>query len=232
MLVTQSCLTLCNPMDCSLPGSSPWNSPGKNTGVGCHSLLQGIFPTQRLNLVSHIASRFFVIVVPLPSRVQLLETPWTAACQAPLSLTISWSLSTFMSLALVMPCNHLILCCPLLLLLSIFPNFRVFSSESAFCIRWPKYWSFSLSINPSNEYSMLISFRITGWISFLSKELSESSLAPQFESINSLTLCLPYGPALTTICDCWKDHSLDYTDFVGKVMSLLYGILSRLFSTT
>ena len=125
----------------------------------CHSLLQGIFPPQGLNPVSHIASRFFV-VVQSPSRVQFLETPWTAACQVSLSLTISWSLSKFMSLALVMPCNHLILCCPLLLLLSIFPNFRVFSSESAFRIRWPKYWSFSLSINPSNEYSRLISFRI------------------------------------------------------------------------
>ena len=87
-------------------------------------------------------------------------TPWTAACQASLSLTNSWSLLKLMSIELVMPSNHFILCCPLLLPPSIIPSIRVFSSESVFCIRWPKYWSFSFSISPANEYSVLISFRI------------------------------------------------------------------------
>ena len=90
--------------------------------------------------------------------VRLFLTPWTAACQASLPLTISWSSLKFMSIESVMPCNCLILCCPLLLLPSIFPNIRVFSDESAFYIRWPKYWNFSFI--PSSEYSVLISFSI------------------------------------------------------------------------
>ena len=87
-------------------------------------------------------------------------TPWTAARQASLSFTISWSLSKFMSIESVMPSNHLILCYPLVLLPSILPSIRVISNESVLCIRWPKYWSFSFSITPSSEYSWLISFRI------------------------------------------------------------------------
>ena len=94
------------------------------------------------------------------SRVRLFATPWTEACQASLSITNSWSLPKLMSITLVMPSNHLILCHPLLLLPSIFPSIRVFSSESVLCIRWPKYWSFPFSICPSNEYSGLVSFRI------------------------------------------------------------------------
>ena len=94
------------------------------------------------------------------SRVRLLATPWTAACQASLSITNSWSLLKLMSIALVIPSNHLILSHPLLLLPSIFPSIRVFSNESVLHIRWPKYWSFSFSISPSNEYSGLISFTI------------------------------------------------------------------------
>ena len=86
-----------------------------------------------------------------------LCNPWTAACQAFLSFTISWSLLKFMSIELMMPSNHLILCHSLLLLPSIFPSIRVFSNELALCIRWPKYWTFSFSISPSNEYSELIS---------------------------------------------------------------------------
>ena len=89
-----------------------------------------------------------------------LWSPWTSACQASLSFTVSWSLVKLMSIDSVMPSNHLILCCPLLLLPSIFPSIRDFSSESALHIRWPKYWSFSFSISPSNEYPRLISFRI------------------------------------------------------------------------
>ena len=94
------------------------------------------------------------------SRVQLFATPWTAACQASLSTTKSQSLLKLMSIELVMPSNHLILCHPLLLLPSIFPSIRVFSNESVLNIRWSKYWSFSFSISPSNEYSGLISFRM------------------------------------------------------------------------
>ena len=104
--------------------------------------------------------RYFSLLdysVQLFSHVWLFETPWTAACQASLCITNSWSLLKLVSIELVMPSNHLILCRPLLLLPSIFPSIRVFSNESALHIRWPKYWSFSLSISPSNEYSGLIS---------------------------------------------------------------------------
>ena len=101
-----------------------------------------------------------IVVVQLPGCVQLFVTPWTGACQASLSLTISLSLPKFMSIELVMLSNHLILCCPLLILPSIFPSIRVFSNELALCIRWPKDWSFSFSISLSNEYLRLISFRI------------------------------------------------------------------------
>ena len=100
------------------------------------------------------------------SHVQIFETPWTVACQASLSFTISWSLLKLMFIESVMPSNHLILCHPLLLLPSIFPSIRVFSSESLLHIRWPKYWTFSFSISPSNEYSGLISFRID-WFDLL-----------------------------------------------------------------
>ena len=100
------------------------------------------------------------VVVQLFKHVQFFETPWTAANQTALSITNSLSLLKLMSIKLVMPSNYLILCHPLLLLPSIFPSIRVFSKESVLCIRWPKYWSFSFSISPSNEYSGLISFRM------------------------------------------------------------------------
>ena len=100
------------------------------------------------------------------SCVRLFVTPWTAACQASLSISISRSLLKFMFIESVMPSNHLILCCPLLFLPSIFPIIRVFSNESALCIRWPKYWSFSFSFSPSNEYSGLTSFRMD-WLDLL-----------------------------------------------------------------
>ena len=104
--------------------------------------------------------------VQMLSPVQLFVTPWTAACQASLSITNSRSLLKLMSIKSVMPSNHLILSHPLLLLPSIFPSIRVFSNESVLPIRWPKYWSFSFSISPSNEYSGLISFRID-WLDLL-----------------------------------------------------------------
>ena len=113
-----------------------------------------------------------VLLLLLISPVLLFGTPWTAAHQASLSITNSWSLLKLMSINSVMPSNHLILCCLLLLLPSIFPSIRVFSNESVLYIRWPKYWSFSFSISPSNEYSGLISFGINWWISLQSKGLS------------------------------------------------------------
>ena len=132
--------------------------------------------------------------------------------QASLSVSISQSLLKFMSIESVMPSNHLILCHPLLLPPSIFPSIRVFSNESVLCIRWPKYWSFSFSISPSNEYSGLISFRIDGLdlLTVLTqRDLQESSPTPQFKSINTLALSFLYSPTLTSIHDHWKNHSFD-----------------------
>ena len=106
----------------------------------------------------------FVVVVQLLSHAQLFETPWTAACQASLSFTVSWSLLKFMSIESVMPYNYLILCLPLFLMPLILPSIRVFSNESALHIRWPEYWAFSIS--PSSEYSGLITFGID-WFDLL-----------------------------------------------------------------
>ena len=116
------------------------------------------------------------LAVQLLSHVQLFATPWTAARQASLSFTVSWSLFRLLSIELMMPSNHLILCLPLLLLPSLFPSLRVFSSmKSALHIRWPKYWSFIFSTSPSNEYSGLISFRID-WFDGLSVQGTLKSL--------------------------------------------------------
>ena len=145
------------------------------------------------------------IIIAIPSsgqslsRVWLFVTPWTAAHQAFLSITNSWSLLKLMSIELAMPSNHLILCHLLLLLPSIFPSIRVFSNESVLRIRWPKYWSFSFSINCSNEYSGLVSFRID-WLDLLAVQGSLKSLLQHHSSkINSLLLSFLYGPALTSI---------------------------------
>ena len=121
-----------------------------------------------------------------------------ATSQASLSITNSWSLFKLMSIELVTLPNYLVLCCPLLLPPSIFPSISVFSNESVLCIKWPKYWSFSFSISPSNEYSGLISFRMD-WLDSLCspRDSQESSPTPQFKSINSLALSLLYGSALT-----------------------------------
>ena len=175
----------------------PWHFPGKNTGVGCQFLLQEIFLIQGSNLcllhwqvasVSHWATKEAlgydsgqVSSFQSLSHIQLFVTPWTAAHQASLSITNSRSLLKLMSIESVMPSNHLILCHPLLLLPSIFPSIQVFSNGSALRIRWPKYWSFSFSISPSNEYSGLIDSSV---LSFL------------------------YSPTLTSIHDHWKNHSL------------------------
>ena len=119
------------------------------------------------------------------SHVQLFAIPWTATCQASLSITNSRSLLKLMSIESVMPFNQLILCCPLLLLLSIFPSIRVFSSESVLHIRWPDYWSFSFSISPSNEYSGLISFRMD-WLDLLAVQGTLKNLLQHHSSKASI----------------------------------------------
>ena len=129
--------------------------------------------------------------------------------QASLSSTSFWSLLKLTSIQSVMPSNHLLLCRPLLLLPSIFPSIRVFSNESFLPIRWPEYWSFSISNKPSNEYSGLISFRIDWFDLFAVQGTQESCPALQLGSINSSALNLLYGPALTPIHDYWKNHSFD-----------------------
>ena len=145
--VTQSCLTLCDPMKRGMPG--------------------------------------------LPVHHQLRESTQP------------------MSVELVMPTSHLMLCRPLLLLLSVFPSIRIFSNESVLHIRWPKYWSFSFSISPSNEYSGLISFRMDRLHLLAVEGTLESPPTPQFKSINSSVLSFLYSPTLTSIHDNWKNHSFD-----------------------
>ena len=144
------------------------------------------------------------------SHVWLFVTPWTAACQASLSITNSQSLLKLMSITSVMPSNHLILCRSFLLPPSIFPSIRVFSNESVLHIRKPKCWSFGFSISPSNEYSGLISFRMD-WLDILCspRNSQESSPTPQFKSINSSALSSLYSPTFTSIHDHWKNHSFD-----------------------
>ena len=146
------------------------------------------------------------------SRVWLFATPWTAACQASLSITNSRSPPKPMSINLVMPFSHLILCRPLLLLLPIPPSITVFSNESALHMRWTNYWSFSFSISPANEHPGLISFRMD-WLEVGSPccpgDSQESSPTPQFKSINFSAFSFLYSPTLTSIHDHWKNHSLD-----------------------
>ena len=136
----------------------------------------------------------YVSSVQLFSCVQLFVTPWPAACQVSLSITNTWSLLKLMIFELVMPSNHLILCRPLLLLPSIFPSIRVLSNESVLLIRWPKYWSFSFSISPSNEYSELILFRID-WFDLLAVQGTLKSLLQHHScrSINFSALSFLYG---------------------------------------
>ena len=142
---------------------------------------------------------FVIVVVQSLSHVWLFATPWTAACQASLSFTTYQSLLRFTSIESLMLSNHLILCFPLLLLPSIFPSIRVFSNESALCIRWPDYCRFSFSISPSNEYSELISFRID-WFDLLAVQgILKSFLQHHDSKASGLTLL--YGPSLTFIHD-------------------------------
>ena len=147
-------------------------------------------------------------VQPL-SCARLFATLWTAARQASLSVTNLQSLLKLMSIESVMLSNQLILCHPLLLLPSVFPSIRVFSNKLVLRIRWPKYRGFSFSFSPSNEYSGLISFEWTGWISLLSKGPSRVFSSATVKSINSSALSFLYSPTLTSIHDSWKNYSFD-----------------------
>ena len=157
------------------------------------------------------------------SSVWLFVTPWTAARQAPLSITNSWRLRKLMSISSVMPSNHLILGRPLLFPPSIFPSIRVFSVELVFHIRWPKYWSFNFSISPSNEYSGLISFRMD-WLDPLAVQGTLKSLLQNHSSKASILWCSAFFivqlsyPYMTT----GKTIALSRGTFFGKVMSLLF----------
>ena len=150
------------------------------------------------------------------NHVWFFVTPWTATCQASLSITYS-GLLKLMSIELVMPCNHLILCGPLLLLPSISPSFKVFSNESVPHIRWPKYWSFSFSISPSNEYSGLISFRDwLFWSPHSPRDSQQSSPTSQFKSISSSAFSFLCSPTLSSTHDYWKNHRFNYRPLLAK----------------
>ena len=170
---------------------------------------------------------YIYISVQSLSHVQLFATPWTAVRQASLSITNCRSPLILMYIKLVVPSNHLILCCPLLLPLSIFPSIRVFYNESVLHIRWPTYWSFSFNISPSNEQSGQISFRMD-WLDLLAVQGTRKSLLQQHSSKAStlrhsaffiVQLSHPY---MTT----GKTVALTRQTFVGKVMSLLFNMLS------
>ena len=162
------------------------------------------------NLKYLIWKIFYRISLSVSSVQSLSHFRLFATYQACQSFTNSWSLLRSMSIESVMPYNLLILCPHLLLLSSIFPSIRDFSNESVLCMRWPKYWSFSFSISPSNEHPGLISFRMYEFGSPCSpRDSQESSPAPQFKSFNSSALSFLYSPTLTSIHDYWKNHSLD-----------------------
>ena len=164
-------------------------------------------------------------VVHSLSNVWLSATPWTAARQAPLSFTISWSLLKLTSIELMMSSNYLVLSLPLLLLPSIFPSITVFLNELALCIRWPKYWRFSFSNSPSNEYSLLISFRMD-WFDLLAVQGNSqgSSSAWQFKNINSSVFSLFYRPVLL---DDWKNNRFDNMDLCQEADVFVLNMLSR-----
>ena len=182
------------------------NNPTKKTGRRPKQTFfqrrytDGSAHEKMINITHHFSS------VQSLSRVRLFATPWTTARQASLSITNSQSLLKPMSIESVMPSSHLILCHPLLLLPSIFPSIRVFSKESVLHTRWPKYWSFSFNISPSNEHPGLISFRMD-WLDLLAVQGTLMSLLQkQFKSINFSVLSFLYSPTLTSINDYWKNQ--------------------------
>ena len=191
--------------------SKPGDAEGQGSLVCCSPWGHGEsdttewLDTMYILTLTHIHSIAALSSIQSFSCVQLFATP----CQASLSITNSWSLLKPMSIELAMPCNHLILCRPLLLLPSIFPSIRVFSKESVLRIRWPKYWSFSFNISLSNEHPGLISFRMD-WLDLLTVQGTLKSLHQYHSSkaSNSLALSFLYSPTLTPTHDYWKNHSL------------------------
>ena len=201
-------------------------SPFSSKMTRAHHTLQFVF------FVNLLGSFFLFSSVQPLNHVQLFVTPWTAAHQASLSITNSWSLLKLTSIESVMPSNHLILCCPLFLPPSIFPSLRVFSNESVFHIRWPKYSSFSFSISPSSDYSGLISFRMD-WLDLLAVQGALKSLLQHHSLEASILLHSAFfimqlsHPYMIT----GKTIALTRRTFVGKVTSLLFNMLSRLVMT-
>ena len=200
----------------SLPPTPSYHPSRSSQSTGLSSLCYTV--TSHYLCVLHMVMLICImnlqngVFFQLLSCVRLFATSWNAAHQASLSFTISWRLLKLMSIELVMPSNHHVLCCLLHPLPSIFPSIRVFSNESALCNRWSKYWSLNFSISPSSEYSGLISFMIY-WFDLLDQgDSKESSPVPQFKSMNSLALSPLYGPTLTSVNDYWKNCSFDYMD--------------------
>ena len=173
-----------------------------------------------------------LFVVQWLGRVWLLVTSWTAGCLPFLSFKISWSLLTLMSIELMISSNHLILCCPLFLLPSILPSIRVFSNELTFYIRWPKFWNFSFSISPFNEYSGLISFRID-WFELLAGQGTLKSLLQHQNLKASILQCSTFFMIQFSYPDMSNEKNIALTTqiFVGKEMSLVFNTLSRLVIT-
>ena len=190
--------------------------------------------TVSLYCIMHPCSLFILCIssVQLLRPVQLFVIPWIAACQASLSIINSQSLSKLMPIESVMPSHHLILCCTLLLLPPIPPSIRVFSNESAVSVRWPKSWSFSFSVSPSNEHPGLISLRMD-WLDLLAVQGNLKSLLQHHSSKASILQCSAFftvqlsHPCMTT----GKTITLTRQTFVGKVISLLFNMLSRLVIT-
>ena len=182
-------------------------------------------------LTKRCLTSYVISSVQSLSHVRLFVTPWTAACQGSLSITNSWSLLKHLFIESVIPSNHLILCHPLLLPPSIFPSIRVFSNDSVLWVSWKKYWSFSFSISPSNEYSGLISFRID-WLDLLAVQGTLKSLLQH----HSLKASILQRSAFFTVqlshpyMSTGKTIALTRRTLVDKVMSLLFNMLSRLVS--
>ena len=203
-----------------------WNVANPNWDVLLSVKCTRYFETDSMWLLSQFSS------VESLSRVRLFVTPWIAACQASLSITNSQSLLKLMPIESVMSSSHLIICCPLLLLPPIPPSTRVFSNESTLSIRWPKYWSFSFSSSPSNEHPGLIAFRMD-WVDLLVVQGTLKSLLQHHSSKASIFRCSAFftvplsDPYMTT----GKTIALARRTFVGKVMSLLFNMLSRLVIT-
>ena len=212
---------------------------GSALGSTHQRTLRGVCPPPSCSRIPTLAAPTCDAHTPLQyssvqslSRVWLFATPWTATRQASLSITNSQSLLKLMSIESMMPSNHLILCCPLLVLPPIPPSIRVFLNESALRIRWPKNWSFSFNISPSNEYSGLISFGMD-WLDLLAVQETLKSLLQHHSSKASILWCSAFftvqlsHPYMTT----GKTIALTRWTFVGKIMALLFNMLSRLVIT-